>query len=71
MLRVAGRLDPAHPTASIVNTAMFTSTSTDPNPGDNTSTVDTPVTTSADLATTKVASSETVIAGGEPRSRSP
>ena len=65
MLRVAGAWIRPRQSSTSTNTAVFTSTSTDPNPGDNTSTVDTPVTTSADLATTKVASSETVIAGGE------
>ena len=63
VLRVSGRLDPNLPAGSIVNTAIFSSSATDPNPADNTAIADTPVEISADLAATKVASTATIVAG--------
>ena len=50
-------------TGNIVNTAVVSSTTLDPNPANNTSTVTTPTTASADVSIVKTASPSPVIAG--------
>src|SRR5262249_49020298 len=47
----------------ISNTAVVSTTTTDPNPGNNTSTVTTPIVTSADLLTVKLSEPNPVLAG--------
>ena len=51
-------------TGSIVNTAMVTSSTTDPDMTNNSATTDTPVVQSADVSVQKTASPEPVAAGG-------
>src|SRR5262249_55292704 len=63
VLKVVGRIDPSATTASLVNTATFTSTSSDPDPADDTAVTDTPPTQSADLAATQTAARDTAPAG--------
>ncbi len=55
---------PASTAESLVNTAIVASDTPDPNPDNNTFTVDTPVLLSADLAMVKTAASATVTPGG-------
>ena len=60
---ITGTVDPATPEGTIlVNTATVASSTTDPNPGNNTDTVDTTVKTEADLAVTKTDGVTTVVA---------
>ena len=59
---IRGLVDPSA-TGSIVNTATVDSPTPDPDPGNNTSTDDTPVETSADLTVTKLGAPKSVPAG--------
>ena len=56
---------PGSRTERIENTATTTSETPDPTPGNNTSTVTTPIGPEADLAISKTASTPTVVAGGQ------
>lgn len=60
-----GEIDPAFTDPSIDNTATVASTTTDPEPDNNSETVTTPVGISADLAVAKIAEDPAPVAGTE------
>ncbi|WP_134765679.1 DUF11 domain-containing protein, partial [Nocardioides sp. 1609] len=60
---VTAILAPGYAAASLSNTATITSAVADPTPGNDTSTVTTPVTPEADLTVTKRADTATIVAG--------
>lgn len=62
-LRIVGHVDADALAQTLVNTASFSSNSSDPDESDNIATVETPVEVLADLVVTKTATSETVVAG--------
>ena len=60
---ISAKVDPATPAdTTLVNTATVASSTTDPNTGNNSSTVDTTVTAEADLAVTKTDGVTSVVA---------
>ncbi len=63
VITVTGLLDPAFADASVANSVQVASVTADPTPGNNSTTSTVPVTTSADLAVTKVADSATFTPG--------
>jgi uncharacterized repeat protein (TIGR01451 family) len=63
-LLIKGTVDPATPNGTILNnTASVSSPTSDPDPGNNSSIDQTPVTTEADLQITKVGTPKPVVAG--------
>lgn len=62
-LTIRGTVDPSTPSGTIANTAVVSSATPDPDPGNNSDTVETPVTVSADVAVFKTADSSPAVPG--------